>query len=115
MFTDEYLDISADDQSSRRSSEREVITRTIESMEESDLNPTNMMLRVSTLHFVREVWTYFMKDLASPSNATPNELKASLFSIGIFILKHLEKMRSDAALTFKPLAEISRTIRKGLS
>ena len=114
MFVEAYKDITADDQSQERSSESEILTRTIVSMEASDSDPNNLMLRIKTLHFVRDVWTYFLNDLASDENVTPNELKASLFSIGIFILKHLEKMRADKSSNFDPLIEISKIIRKGL-
>lgn len=114
MFVDAYYDITADEQNRERSNEREILSRTIESMQQSDGAPDDLMQRVKTLHFVSDVWTYFLNDLTSPENVTPDELKASLFSIGIFVLKHLEKMRSDKAETFEPLIEISETIRKGL-
>ena len=115
MFINEYIDIAADDQATQRANESELLTRTINSMIDSDSNPTDLTRRIKTLHFIREVWTYFLNDLASQENATPAELKASLISIGIFIIKHLEKMRSDTTVTFEPLVEITETIRKGLN
>lgn len=114
MFTQAYQEAAEDEQQSARDGEREIIERTIQQMIQSDLDPQNSNIRVSALHFTLQVWTYFLNDLASPENLTPKELKASLISIGIFIMRHLENMRQDPSLKFKPIREISETIREGL-
>ena len=114
MFFQAYQEIAQDDQHSARASEHEIIGQSIDAMRACDLNPQNLLERVQTIHFVRDVWTYFLKDLATPENEMADELKASLISIGIFILKHLERMRGEQSVKFEPLIEISQTIRKGL-
>jgi len=114
MFFQAYQEVNQDDQGSARSTEREVIGKSIAAMSACDVNPENLLDRVRTIHYVRDVWTYFLKDLALPENEMPNELKASLISIGIFILKHLELMRSQQDVHFDPIIEISQTIKKGL-
>lgn len=114
MFIQAYEEITSDEQTATRSDERAVLLRTIDVMEESDRMPSDGMKRVKAIHFVREVWSYFLNDLASSENATSPELKASLISIGIFIMKHLERMRQERTLNFSPLLEISKTIEKGL-
>ena len=114
MLLKEYEDIAAEDQESARSGESEVLGQAIAMMELSDGEPGNALLRVRSIHEVRQVWSFFLSDLASPDNAMPTELRASLVSIGIFIIKHLDRMRTDKVLKFGPLIEISRTIQKGL-
>ncbi|MEM7288882.1 MAG: flagellar biosynthesis regulator FlaF [Pseudomonadota bacterium] len=114
MFVQAYRDITADDQGKERSNEREIISMTIARMVACDTNPNDGLARVKTIHFVKDVWTYFMNDLASSENAMPTELKASLFSLGIFVLKHLQRMRDETDAKFAPLIEISETIKKGL-
>ena len=59
-------------------------------------------------------YKYFVNDLASPENAISNQLKASLISISLFVVKHLEEMRTDRSLNFIPILEISNSIREGL-
>ena len=115
MFIQAYEEILSDEQGNVRESEREIISQTINSMESSDAAPNDVLGRVKAIHFVREVWSYFLNDLASSENETPAELKASLISIGIFVMKHLEQMRIDNSVKFEPLVEISRSIEKGLS
>ncbi len=114
MFFQAYQEVAQDDQANARASEHEIIGQSIEAMKASDLNPKNLLERVQTIHFVREIWTYFLRDLATPENDMGDELKASLISIGIFVLKHLERMRGEQDVRFEPLIEISQTIRKGL-
>lgn len=84
-------------------------------MANCDNAPHDKVNRVKTIYHVGRVWNYFMKELASPENAMPNELKAQLISIGIFILKHLDKMRDEPTANFQPLREITATLQKGLS
>ncbi|MEM7069744.1 MAG: flagellar biosynthesis regulator FlaF [Pseudomonadota bacterium] len=114
MFIQAYEEVLSDEQGTVRESEREIISQTIESMQRCDAEPNDLLGRVKAIHFVREVWSYFLNDLASQENETPAELKASLISIGIFIMKHLEQMRNDKSVKFEPLVEISKSIEKGL-
>jgi len=114
MFMQAYEDVLEDEQDSLRSGEAAILDRTIRMMLESDRNPQDKMTRTKTIHFITQVWSYFLNDLASSENATPNELKASLISIGIFIMKYLENMRNENSLIFGPVMEISQNIREGL-
>ena len=114
MFNQAYDDIFDDDQQNSRNEEREIVDQSIKLMIECDEDTSDINSRHITIHFVNRLWTHFLDDLASPENSFPNEIKASLISIGIFILKHLEKMRKEASLQFKPIREISETIAKGM-
>ncbi|MEM8649732.1 MAG: flagellar biosynthesis regulator FlaF [Pseudomonadota bacterium] len=115
MFMQAYQDMMEDDQTSQRSEEREMITETINLMRASDQQPDDRVLRSKAIHLTSQLWNYFLNDLVSEENETPRELKASIISIGIFIVKHLERMRLEKTLAFKPVADISETIREGLN
>ena len=114
MFNLAYSETMEDGQESARDSERNIILRSTEMMQASDDNPQDVLLRVRAIHFASQVWSYFLNDLASAENHTPDELKASLISLGIFCLKHLESMRKDTSLSFEPVTEISNNIQEGL-
>lgn len=114
MFMQAYEDAMEDEQDSLRQGEADVLDRTIRLMRESDHNAQDHMLRTRAIHLTTQVWSYFLNDLASAENATPKELKASLISIGIFILRHLDGMRSEKTMMFDPVIEISQNIREGL-
>ena len=71
MLLQEYVDIASEDQGGARTSERELLGQIIAAMEASDSQPENLVQRVQSIHFVRQVWGYFLNDLASEDNAMP--------------------------------------------
>ncbi len=114
MKNQAYLEIIEDGQQDARAGEREVIGTSIEQMLLSDDNPDNANGRIETINYVTRVWNYLLNDLASEENHSNQEFKATLISIGIFIMKHMDKMRTNPAIAFKPVREISEIIHAGL-
>jgi len=114
MFNQAYDDTQEDDQQEARADEREIIERSIEMMAHSDQYPEEAKSRIAAMYFTHRLWSHFLSDLASDENTSPAETKASLISIGIFILKHIEKMRNSPTVAFRPIREISETIVRGL-
>lgn len=114
MLNAAFSETLEDDQSQARSRERELLDEATNSIRKSSSQPADAALRINALQFNMRVWSFFLQDLASDENETPNELKASFISIGIFVLKHLQKMRTDPSLNFDPIVEINQTIAKGL-
>lgn len=114
MFIQAYNEATEGEQQSVRESEKDIITQTIDMMRHSDENAADKQSRITALHFTMHVWSYFLNDLISDENQTEDQLKASLISIGIFIVKHLEKMRKEPDVEFRPIREISETILEGM-
>ncbi len=114
MFNQAYDDALEDDQKDARADEREIIERSIQMMAHSDQYPEESKSRLAAMYFTHRLWSHFLSDLASDENTSPAETKASLISIGIFILKHIDKMRTAPSVEFRPIREISETIAKGL-
>ncbi len=115
MFNHAYSDTVEDAQDEARESEKEVIERSIVQMNMCDSSPTDFSARVQTISDTTRIWNYFLNDLASPENENADEFKAALISIGIFILKHLDKMRRDESIQFRPVREISEAIVGGIN
>jgi flagellar protein FlaF len=69
---------------------------------------------VEALLFVNRLWTILLEDLADQGNGLPDSLKASLISIGIWMLRRAEDIRQGRVDDFSALIEVSETIRKGL-
>ena len=114
MFNTAFSETIEDDQSEARSHERELLERAMHSIRQADEDPGNAVLRVSAIQFNVRVWSFFLQDLSDDENQLPDDLKATLISIGIFILKHLQKMRGESQLSFGPVLSINETIMKGL-
>lgn len=114
MFIQAYNEATEGEQQSVRESEKDILSQTIDMMLHADENKADKQSRVTAVHFTMHVWSYFLNDLVSGENQTEDNLKASLISIGIFIVKHLEKMRKEPELEFRPVREISQTILEGM-
>jgi flagellar protein FlaF len=69
---------------------------------------------VEALLFVNRLWVILLEDLADSDNGLPDSLKASLISIGIWVLRRTEEIRQGRTEDFAALIEVSESIRKGL-
>ena len=69
---------------------------------------------VEALLFANRLWTVLLEDLADEGNGLPDPLKASLISIGIWVLRRTEDIRQGSVDDFSALIEVFETIRKGL-
>jgi len=114
MINSAYSDVVEDDQQDARASEREAIQRSIQQMRDSDNSHADRQARMRAITYTIRVWNYFLNDLSSVENQSTNETKATLISIGIFILRHLDNMRKDDSLQFDLVLEISETIVEGM-
>lgn len=69
--------------------------------------------RIKALHWNRRLWTALAGDCANPSNALPNELRASIISLSIWVDKHTSSvMRREQPI--QPLIDVNRIIMQGL-
>jgi flagellar biosynthesis activator protein FlaF len=103
----------APDQSKMR--EREILQRSIDLLRLADSANAEPFASTTAVHFTSRVWTAFLEDLANPDNQLPKEARASLISIGIWILKELDAIRSGTSLAYGDIIDISEIIRDGLN
>lgn len=69
----------------------------------------------AALRFNEELWMILMEDLAHPGNKWPDTTRAALISIGIWVLKEIERIRCGQSREFLAIAEINVIIRDGLN
>ena len=110
-----YEEITADSGADARLREREALLHSIVAMEEADQAPSDAVKRAQAVSQVSRLWTVLVSDLASAQNQYPRELKAQLISIGFFVLRHLEAVRTDETKDFAAIIEICQTLEKGLA
>lgn len=73
----------------------------------------NMPALATAIHRNNKLWTALLTDLASDDNQLPDDLRASLISLGTYSLRHgAEVLRGDAAA--KSLIDLNRSIAAGL-
>lgn len=115
MYQLEYADIEQDALVDARARERQLLQRSIDLMKAARDKSKNSMEVVEATHFSRRLWGALLEDLAQEENQLPKELRASLISIGIWILKETERIRQGESRDFDGIIEISQTIMEGVS
>lgn len=65
--------------------------------------------------FTRRFWAALIEDLGLADNALPKETRASLISVGLFVLKEIDKLANGEPMDFDAVIDVSQAIRNGLS
>jgi flagellar protein FlaF len=106
-------------QQKRNLSPREVeamaFTKAAVLLEEAKLKTGNIEEYSKALRFNHLLWTIIQADLTEPENQLPNEIKANVMSLSIFVDKQTTKaMRSSNAADLDVLININRNLAAGL-
>lgn len=114
MFEATYRAMLDDTTERIRENERRAFDTSIELLKAAQKAGRGTRESVEALLYVNRLWTILLEDLADSGNGLPDSLKASLISIGIWMLKRTEEIRQGETEDFSALIEISENIRKGL-
>lgn len=114
MYQAIYNDMMAETTASIRENERLAFERSIRLLNAARAKGRGSRESVEALLFVNRLWTVLLEDLADEGNSLPDSLKASLISIGIWVLRRAEDIRQGKVEDFSALIEVSESISKGL-
>jgi flagellar protein FlaF len=114
MYQHSYAEVQEDDQAEARRNEAWALDHAATLLLQADELPHPSVEGVKALHFTRRLWTAFITELAAPENALPQELRANLISIGIWILKEADAIRLNKSTNYAGIAEICAIVRDGL-
>ena len=114
MPNTQYAEMLQDDPSEARERERIALDRSIALMEQASIGGASGVDVANAIAFTNKLWCVLIEDLAEPDNGLPKELKAQFVSIGIWILRELERIRSEESPKFTDVIEVSKAIRNGL-
>ena len=114
MYQFPYADILADDMAEARRNERAAFDRVIDMLEIAEKRGAGTREEIEALFYLRKFWMILMDDLVHPGNGLPDDLRAGLISIGLWVLKEVEAVRNQAQSSLAELIDINRTVRDGL-
>lgn len=87
------------------------VTRAL--MAAAELDPSDLRGRVDALDWNRRLWTALSADCADNNNQLPEQLRAGIISLGIWVSKHTSAViRREEEI--EPLIEVNRMIMQGL-
>ena len=70
---------------------------------------------ILALFQLRSLWAVFLEDLSGPENALSPTLRAGLISIGIWVNKEIDRVRTGTTKDLNSLIEINQIVRNGLN
>lgn len=114
MYHASYAEALEDDQGEARGREREALERSIGLMEIASQPGATSADRAAAIVFTSKLWGVFLADLAAPGNGLPKPLRAQIISIGIWVMRELERIRDEPGNGFADVVAVSKAIRDGL-
>lgn len=114
MYQFSYAEVAEELPQEMRGLERRVLDQALELLRTAREKGPGSRALVEALFYYRRLWSIFMDDLANPENELPEELRAGLISIGIWMVKEIELIRSGKANDLTAMIEITEIIRDGL-
>jgi flagellar protein FlaF len=115
MYQFSYAEIVEDTAQDCRARERRAFDRAISLLKVAKEKGVRSREAVEALLFLRRLWSALMDDLGSPENGLPQALRASLISIGLWVMKEADQIRLEQSDNFDGLIEINAILRDGLN
>ena len=114
MYQHSYAEVLADSPTDARAVERQGLDQAIQLLELARGTEPGSREEQAALDATSRLWALFIKDLASPGNDLPNQLRASLMSVGLGILAEVQRIEAGLSRDLASLAEICGIVRDGL-
>lgn len=115
MYQFTYAEVVEDSPREMRAREHDAMGRGVDLLEAARKAGPGSREADEALSYLRRLWSIFIDDLGSHGNDLPEDLRAQLISIGIWIIKETERLRTGATKSFDDLIEINAIIRDGLA
>ena len=114
MYEFAYNGVIEDSRQTMRARERTAMDRVIGMLRAAQEKGPLSRERVEALFYLRRLWTIFLDDLKDPNNELPEQLRAGIISIGIWMMKEIDRARNGATSDLRAMIEINEIIRDGL-
>jgi flagellar protein FlaF len=115
MYQMAYAEIMEESFPVTRSREREAFDRSITLLQAAAKKDRYSREASEAIQFTNQLWSALITDLSSPENQLSQQLRASLISIGIWVLDETDKIRRRVSLNFQGIIDITSTIRSGMA
>ncbi len=114
MYKFSYEETLSESSSRHRENERLALEQSVALLKSAERAGPQSREAVEAIFFLNRLWSFFLDDLAKPENGLPDELRASLISIGIWMLKEADAISKGNSGNFSGLIDISNVIAEGL-
>jgi flagellar protein FlaF len=115
MYQNSYSEILGEDPRQARMIERQALMRSIELLKLAQAAGPDTPETREALMFLTRMWVIFIEDLSAPANILPEQLRADIISVGVWLIKEAEAVRLGGSTNFTGLIEVSEAIMNGLA
>jgi len=114
MYQFSYAEVAQESSATARDREHEAFGHMIESLKRAEIAGPRSREAIDAIYVTRNLWSVLVEDLASPENVLPEELRAGLISIGLWVMREAEAIRLGRVQSFAAMIEVTTMIRDGL-
>jgi flagellar protein FlaF len=114
MYEFSYNEVVDDSRQVMRARERGAMDRVIVMLRGARDRGSNSREAIEAIFYLRSLWAIFLDDLRNPDNELPEQLRAGIVSIGIWMNKEIDRFRTGQTSDLTPIIEINEIIRDGL-
>ena len=114
MYEFAYNEVIEESHQTMRAREREAMDPVIAMLRAAQEKGPQSRERVDALYYLRRLWMIFINDLNDPNSELPEQLRAGIISIGIWMNKEIDRVRGGQTNDLTPMIEINQLIRDGL-
>lgn len=114
MYQHSYAEILADRTADARALERLALDKAIAKLALAASSEPDSTEQRDAIEFLTQLWATFIKDLASPGNDLPVEVRASLMRTGLGVLSEAQRIQLGLSRDFAAIIDICGIVRDGL-
>jgi flagellar biosynthesis activator protein FlaF len=114
MYKFSYEETLSESGGRQRENERLAIEKSVALLRLAEKAGPRSREAVDAIVFLNRLWSFFLDDLAKPENGLPDDVRAKLISIGIWMLKEAEAISNGKSGNFAGLIDVSNVIAEGL-
>jgi flagellar biosynthesis activator protein FlaF len=115
MLASAYADTIVHSAASSRSREREALQHSVALLQKAKATGFRTHAGAEAIYTANRVWSYLIEDLSLSENELPDEIRANLISIGIHVLRQLDRLRSGETAIADDIIDITNIIEGGLA
>ena len=114
MYQATYVEFEELSQIEARRREYQALTKANDLLELAKKYGEQSQQARDALFYTEKLWIAFAEDLSMPHNMLSREVRASLISIALWIIREIDKIRDGSSNNFDGIIEINTIIREGL-
>ena len=114
MYKFSYEEALSQAGSRQRENERAALEQSVSMLRSAEKAGPDSREAIDAIFFLNRLWSFLLEDLAKPENGLPDDVRAKLISIGIWMLNEAQAISNGKSRNFAGLIDVSNVIAEGL-